>query len=79
MGIESFAYLEHPPGDGVVQGNAGDTYKLWSVILHCPSQLPGVIAGDQEVQDSDLNALLEKDRGQITQGKGREWALLQRV
>jgi len=33
----------------------------------------------QEVKDLDLNTFLDKGRGQITQGKGRERTLLQWV
>jgi hypothetical protein len=38
-----------------------------------------VVAGHQKVQNLDVDAFLDEDSGQITQGKGREWTLLQRV
>jgi len=61
--VEIFTYFEHPPGDGIVQSNAGDADKLGSVILEFSPQLPGMVLGHQEIQNLDLNTFSNKDTG----------------
>ena len=63
MGVESFTYLEHPSGNGIVQGNAGGAHKLGSVFLKFSPQLLGMVLGHQEIQNLDLNTFSIQDTG----------------
>jgi hypothetical protein len=61
--VESFTYLEHPPGNGVVQGNAGGAHKLGLVLFQFSPQFLGMVPGHQEIQNLDLNTLSHQDTG----------------